>query len=211
MILDMIIAILVIGTMVQGYRHGLLRSLVRVVGWFIALGAAFFWSPEFNTIVKTNTHLYDSIYGNINQKVSTAISPAELQGSMPTIIHDPLANLINSLAGSISAGLSNLLFTIACFLMVTFAVQAILHILISLLSKEHNRGITGFFDGCIGMIFGFIKGILYVFVLLALMIPVASLADPKVLTFLMENLNNSHFASELYNNNLILLIMKDML
>lgn len=211
MILDIIIAILVIGTMVQGYRHGLLRSLVRVVGWFIALGAAFFWSPEFNTIVKTNTHLYDSIYGNINQKVSTAISPAELQGSMPTIIHDPLANLINSLAGSISAGLSNLLFTIACFLMVTFAVQAILHILISLLSKEHNRGITGFFDGCIGMIFGFIKGIVYVFVLLALMIPVASLADPKVLTFLMENLNNSHFASELYNNNLILLIMKDML
>lgn len=211
MILDVIIAIVIIGTMVQGYRHGLLKTLVHTVGWFLALAFAFMWSPKFNEFILDNTGLYNSIYGNINEKVSTTLSPVEMQGSMPTIIQDPLTNLTNSLAGSISLGLSNLLFTIVCFLVITLAVQTVLHIAISLVSKEHNHGITGFFDGCLGMVFGFIKGIIYVFILLALMVPIASLADPKIMTFLMENLGNSYFTSELYDNNLILLIMKDLL
>lgn len=211
MILDVIVAIVIIGTMVQGYRHGLLQTLVHTVGWFLSLAFAFIWSPKFNAFILDNTDLYSSIYGNINEKVSTTLTPAEMQGSMPTIIQDSLTNLINSLSGSISVGLSNLLFTIACFLVITLAVQAVLHILIALVSKEHNDGITGFFDGCTGMIFGFIKGIIFVFILLALMVPIASLANPEVMTFLTENLDHSYIASELYNNNLVLLIMKDLL
>nr|WP_315024786.1 CvpA family protein [uncultured Aminipila sp.] len=211
MILDVIVAVVIIGTMVQGYRHGLLQTLVHTVGWFLAVAFAFIWSPKFNAFILDNTDLYSSIYGNINEKVSTTLTPAEMQGNMPTIIQDSLTNLINSLSGSISVGLSNLLFTIACFLIITLAVQAVLHIAISLVSKKHNQGITGFFDGCLGMVFGFIKGIIYVFVLLALMVPIASLADPKVMTFLTESLGNSYFANELYDNNLILLIMKDLL
>lgn len=211
MILDVIVAIVIIGTMVQGYRHGLLQTLVHTVGWFLSLAFAFIWSPKFNAFILDNTDLYSSIYGNINEKVSTTLTPAEMQGSMPTIIQDSLTNLINSLSGSISVGLSNLLFTIACFLAVTLAVQAVFHILIALVSKEHNDGITGFLDGCTGMIFGFIKGIIFVFILLALMVPIASLANPQVMTFLTENLDHSYIASELYNNNLILLIMKDLL
>ncbi|WP_312647328.1 CvpA family protein [Aminipila sp.] len=211
MILDIIVAVVIIGTMVQGYRHGLLQTLVHTVGWFLALAFAFIWSPKFNAFILDNTDLYSSIYGNINEKVSTTLTPAEMQGSMPTIIQDSLTNLINSLSGSISVGLSNLLFKIACFLIITLAVQIVLHIAISLVSKERNHGITGFLDGCIGMVFGFIKGIVYVFILLTLMVPIASLADPKVMTFLMENLGNSYLAGELYDNNLILLIMKDLL
>ncbi|MHC1723241.1 MAG: CvpA family protein [Aminipila sp.] len=211
MILDVIVAIVIIGTMVQGYRHGLLQTLVHTVGWVLALAFAFIWSPRFNEFIMDNTGLYKLIYGNINEKVSTTLSPVEMQGNMPTIIQDPLTNLTNSLAGSISAGLSNLLFTIACFLAITLATQAILHILIALVSKKHNDGLTGLLDGCIGMVFGFIKGLIYVFVLLALMIPIASLANPKIMTFLMESLGNSYFATELYDNNLIVLIMKDLL
>ncbi|QAT41853.1 CvpA family protein [Aminipila luticellarii] len=211
MILDMFIAAVVIGTMVRGYRHGLLRSFIHTIGWFAALGAAFIWSPQFNTFILDHTGLYPAIYGNINEKVSTTISPAEMQGSMPTIIQTPLTNMIHSLSDSVSTGLSNLFFTIVCFLAVVFAVQAFLHVLISLLSKEHNDGITGFFDGCMGMLFGFIKGIVYTFILLALMLPAATLIHPNVLPLLIENLGRSHFALELYNNNLILLIVKDLL
>lgn len=211
MILDVIVAVVIIGTMVQGYRHGLLKTLIHTVGWFLALAFAFIWSPKFNAFILDNTDLYSSIYGNINEKVSTTLTPAEMQGSMPTIIQDSLTSLINSLSGSISVGLSNLLFTIACFLIITLAVQAVFHILIALISKEHNNGITGFFDGCMGMVFGFVKGIIFAFVLLALMVPGASLANPKVMAFLTDSLNHSYIASELYNNNLILLIMKDLL
>jgi len=211
MILDIIVTVIVIATMVQGYRHGLLKSFIHVVGWFAALAAAFICSPQVNGFLLDNTNIINLIYNKINEKVSTALSPADMQESMPTIIQDPLTNLTNSLSGSISLSLSNLLFTIACFLIIVLAVRIILHILMSFLSKEHNDGITGFADGLMGMFFGFIKGILYVFVFLAFMIPAASLANPEIMNFLMGSLESSYIAGDLYNNNLILLIMKNFL
>ncbi|QIB68117.1 CvpA family protein [Aminipila butyrica] len=210
MILDAIIAAVVIGSMLRGFHHGLLRSFVRLAGWLASLSAAFILSPKFNDFILEHTNCYDSIYENVNKKVSTTMSPAEMQGSMPTIIQEPLTNMVHTLSGSISAGLSNLFFTIACFLIVVLAVQVVLHTIISLFSREHNDGISGLLDGTAGMLFGFIKGIIYVFVLLALMIPTVSLFFPEALTLLTENLNASHLAGELYNNNLILLIMQDL-
>lgn len=210
MIIDNIVAAIIIATMVQGYRHGFLRTLIHTVGWIIALAFGFIWSPKLNQYILDNTDFYQSIYSNINKKISTTLSPAEMQGNVPTIIHDSLSKLTTSLAGSISESLSNLLLTVVCFLIITLAIQIILHLLISLLSKERNDGITGFCDGFMGMIFGFIKGIIYVFVVLALMVPVASLAEPNVMTFIMDSLEKSRFAIDLYDNNLILLIIKDL-
>lgn len=210
MILDVIVAVIVIGTMIQGYRHGLLRTLIHTVGWVVAIALGFIWSPKFNEFIINNTKFYDFIYGNINEKISTTLTPTEMLESLPTIIQEPLLNLTNSFSGSISLSLSNLLFTIACFLVITFAIQAIFHLLIVLLSKEHNDGLTGFCDGFMGILFGFFKGIVYVFIILAIMVPIASLANPKVITFLMENLQTSHIASDLYNNNLLMLIIKDL-
>ena len=59
-------------------------------------------------------------------------------------------------------------------------------------------------DGFVGLLFGFVKGIIYVFILLALLFPVATMANTDTYTLLMDSLYASNIALELYDNNLFL-------
>lgn len=211
MILDLGVMVIVIGTMIQGYRSGLLQAFVRTAGWLIAMVCGFIFQPRFNEFIRKETDFYESFYMNINEKISGSLSAGQVESNLPSILQDPASKFSEALSNSASSAVTDLIFSIVCFLIVILLVQAVLHLVISLFSKERNDGLTGFFDGCAGMFFGFIKGIVYTFVILALMVPLASLAEPSVMTFILDNLAESRIASELYNNNLILLIIGDFL
>jgi hypothetical protein len=75
----------------------------------------------------------------------------------------------------------------------------------SLFSKKHNDGIIGFLDGSFGLIAGAIKGLLLIFILLALLVPVISLSSGNGLASALEA---SRIAGTLYDNNYLLLIVK---
>lgn len=211
MVLDIIVIVIVLSTMVQGYRHGFLQTFIHTVGWIIALAVSYTWSPKVKTFILDKTNFYQFVYDNIFDKVNTTMSPQEIQSTLPTIIQEFVTKLTGSFSDSLATGLSDLLFTIISFLVVVMAIQLVLHLIFSLLGKGHNDGLPGFFDGFTGLLFGFIKGVLLVFFLLALMFPIASLAAPNVMTFLMHNLESSRLAGDLYNNNLILLVVRDFM
>jgi uncharacterized membrane protein required for colicin V production len=211
MVLDIVVVVIVLGTMVQGYRHGFLQTFIHTVGWFVALVVSYTWSPRVKEVILAKTDFYEFVYNNVFEKVNGTMPQEGIQSTLPTIIQESVSKLTDVFSDSVATGLSDLLFTIISFLIVAIAVQLVLHLIFSLLSKEHNDGLPGFFDGFTGLLFGFIKGILLVFVCLAVMVPIASLADPKVMTFLMDNLENSRIAADLYNNNLILLVVRDFM
>ena len=198
--------------MVQGYRRGFVRTFLPTLGWFIGLGAAFFCSPKLKTLIVENTTLYQSVYNAVSEKVSTTLSPAEMQGTLPTIVQEFVSKLTDTLSGSIATGISDFLFTVLAFLLLALGIKWIIFIIFSLPSRRKGgTGLPGLFNGLMGLLFGLIKGLVIVFILLALLLPVASLAEPKYLTLLLDNLEHSRIAIELYNNNLILLIVRDFM
>lgn len=212
MILDVIVAVIIIFTMVQGYRRGFLRTFLPTLGWFIGLAAAFFCSPKLKTLLVEHTTLYQSVYNAVSEKVSTTLSPAEMQSTLPTIVQEFVSKLTDTLSGSIATGISDFLFTVLAFLLLALGIKWIIFIIFSLPSKRKGgNGLPGLFNGLMGLLFGLIKGLVIVFILLALLLPVASLVEPKYLTLLLDNLDHSKIAIELYNNNLILLIVRDFM
>lgn len=211
MILDITVVVIVLGTMIRGYRHGLVSAFIRTAGWLLALALGFIFSPMVKSFILDNTLFYDNIYNNINEKVGTFLTPDQLQADLPTIIQNPFLSFTESLSGSIAESLSDFIVTVLCFLIVTIIVNFILRLVMGVFSKERNNGITGFLDGSRGMLFGFVKGIIYVFVFLAFMFPITSLANPDIMNALAESLSNSHIAMELYHNNPVLLIVRDIL
>ena len=211
---DGIIVILLIFTIVSGYRRGFIHTFIHTVGWLLAVILGFVWYPHVIKFLKEKTAFYDAVHGKIAERISEnagSATDAAMTG-IPEVIRDLLDKAIGSatdaIALSMSDSLSNLIFNIIGFLVVAIAIKLILLGLTILFSKEKNGGFIGGIDGFLGLLAGALKGIILVYILLALMVPITSLSGSS---FLMGELDGSVLGSYLYDNNLILRMVKGFL
>lgn len=211
---DGIIVIIVIFAIIQGYRRGFVHTFIHTVGWIIAVVLGFVWYPHVIKFLKEKTGFYESIHGKIAERIAENAGDAanSAMTGIPEVIRDLLDKAIdsatNALAVTMSDSLTNLIFNIIGFLTVAVAIKLILMTATFLFSKEKNGGFIGGVDGFFGLLAGALKGIILVYILLALMVPVTSLSGSS---FLIGQLDGSVLGSYLYDNNLILKMVKGFL
>ena len=95
------------------------------------------------------------------------------------------------------------------FFLIVLAVGLVCSFLTRLFSKQYNGGFFGLLDWLLGGIMGLLSGLFYVFVFLALIVPVTALFMPGLSETLMASFAESRIAGSLYDNNLLLLIFRD--
>jgi len=211
---DGIIAILIVFTMIQGFRHGFVYTFIHTVGWILAVVLGFVWYPYVIEFLKEKTPLYDSIHGKIAERVAenTGNAADSAMSGIPEVIRSMLDKAVDSattaITNTMSDNLTNLIFNLLGFLVVAIAIKLILMSLTFLFSKEKNSGIIGGVDGFFGLLAGALRGIILVYILLALMVPITSLTGSQ---FLIGQVDGSVLGSYLYENNLILQIVKGFL
>ena len=76
-----------------------------------------------------------------------------------------------------------------------------------ILSGRKRKNLLGTVDSSVGLLFGAIKGAILIFLLLALMFPLATLFTPEQIHALNEQLNNSYIAGYLYDVNPLIYFM----
>jgi len=174
----------------------------------------FVWYPHVIQFLKEKTEFYDSVHGKIAERMAENAgntTDAAMTG-IPEVIRDLLDKAIdsatNAIVVSMSDSLSNLLINIIGFLVVAIAIKLVLMLLTMMFSKEKNSGIIGGMDGIFGLLAGALKGVILVYILLALMVPITSLSGSA---FLIGQLDGSVLGSYLYDNNLILKMVKGFL
>lgn len=211
---DGIIVIILIFATVYGYRRGFVHTFIHTVGWMLAVVLGFVWYPHVINFLKEKTGFYDTVHSKIAERITenaSSTTDAAMTG-IPEVIRGLLDKTVDSatsaIATSMSDSLSNLIFNIIGFLVVAFAIKLFLLVLTTLFSKEKNKGIIGGLDGFFGLLAGALKGVILVYILLALMVPITSLSGSS---FLMGELDGSVLGSYLYENNLILGLVKGFL
>lgn len=211
---DGLIVIIVIFTIIQGYRRGFVHTFIHTVGWILAVVLGFVWYPHVIGFLKEKTGFYDAVRARIAERVAeNAGNTADsVMTGIPEVIRDLLDKAIdsatNAIAVSLSENLTNLIFNIIGFLAVAAAIKLFLMVLTFLFSKEKNGGFIGGIDGFFGLLAGALKGVILIYILLALMVPVTSLSGSS---FLINQLDGSVLGSYLYDNNLILRMVKGLL
>lgn len=211
---DGIIVIILIFTAVQGYRHGFVQTFIHTVGWVLAVVLGFVWYPHVIGFLKEKTGFYDVVHAKIAERIAeNAGSAADSAiAGIPEVIRGLLNKAVdsatNAIASSISDTLTGMIFNIIGFLAVALLIKMVLLVLTTLFSKEKNSGIIGGIDGLFGLFAGALKGIIIVYILLAIMVPISSLSGSPVLS---TGLDNSVLGSYLYDNNLILMTVKSLL
>ena len=211
MVLDIIIAVIVIFAMVFGFRAGFLCTFFHTVGWIVALVLAFVWSSSASLFLHEHTNIYDIIHKAMSAKFADAFAIERLSATLPGLLKEMISSLSRLATEIATDAVSDFLFAVTAFLMLVLLIKLGLYLLTALLSKKHHGGFRGFIDGSLGLVMGFIKGIFVVFVLLAVMIPALGIFDSGLASVVCDWLDSSYFARSLYDNNIIVLVVRDFI
>ena len=208
MIFDIIILIILVLTMVFGLRRGFMYSFIHTLGLIGSLVAAFVFTKPVQRLLADNTMLdenfYNTIFENVSASLNSILSPTD---TLPLILTDSINAAADDTAAMAAQNLTDFAMQIISFIAIFIVVKLICYIAISIFSKRNNDGFTGFFDGLLGLIAGLIKGLLIIFVFLALLAPGMNLMSPASAEIFMTALDNSYIAKTLYDANFLLLVL----
>ena len=208
MIFDIIILIILVLTMVFGFRRGFVYSFIHTLGLIGSLAAAFLFRKPVQGLISDNTMLdenfYNTIFENVSTSLNSVLGPAD---TLPLILTDKINAAADDTAAVIAQNLTDFALQIISFFAIFIVVKLLCYIIISIFSRKNNDGFTGFFDGLLGLIAGLIKGLLIVFVFLALLAPGMNLMSPASAEIFMTALDNSYIAKTLYDANFLMLIL----
>lgn len=208
MIFDILILIILVLTMVFGFRRGFVYSFIHTLGLIGSLVAAFIFARPAQKLLSENTQLdenfYNTIFDNVASSLDSMLTPAD---TLPLILSTKVDAAANDTAAIIAQNLTDFATLIISFLAIFIVIKLICYIIISIFSRRNNDGFVGFFDGLLGLIAGLIKGVLIVFVFLALLAPGMNLMSPASAEILMTALENSYIAKTLYDANFLLLVL----
>jgi len=201
-----IIALLFIGAF-NGFRRGLLSSILGILSLLGALATAYFLGQQaqgllqmfqvdvmieqfLNTTVFINNPLFETNLADSNviqllQDGLTAIGiPAFITDALNTFIND----LNQPLGQALAEGLTNLAMLVLSFVLVYFIARLIITLLLkSLVKIVKDNKISSSVDQILGLIFGFLRSAVFVMVVIAALMAL-SFINPGVNTLLVDQL-----------------------
>lgn len=212
MILDIIVIVIMVLCMVFGFRRGFVHTFVHTLGWFGAMVAAFFFTSQLKDLLTEKTTLYDQIFTMFSDKLSLSTdSVTSSAATLPLILNRSINSATAEASNLLSTKLADLTMTILCFVIIFIVVKALLFFITLAFSRKQNKGFVGFFDGLLGLVAGMIRGIIFVFIFLALLLPITNLVSPASTQLILNSLSASYFSRTLYDSNFIVLIINDFL
>lgn len=204
MILDICLGIILIFSVIVGYRKGFTEAFLHTIGWILAIVLGFVWTPSVAAFLRGNTHLEESLRGILNERLAQGGTGQEsLLSGIPEILSDYFSDAVSVIQSNTVENLIDIIITILALLCIILIIKLIFFLITLLFSKRKRGGIIAFSDGMLGLTFGAIKGLLLICILLALFLPLSNFFQSEVL---LDQLYSSTYAIQIYNNNPIFLL-----
>jgi uncharacterized membrane protein required for colicin V production len=209
MILDLLAVVILLFSIIRGARKGFVKTCFNFMQWFICIIAGFFLCTPIKEYLCSHTTLDDAIHNYILDQIHTSIEESAPYQSIPDLFRSWMEGDADFIYGT-SASITDIAMTVLSFLLMILAVKVVGGILVLLFSKEHHDGVIGCLDGMLGFLFGAVRGVLMLFILFALLVPVLMLLPGTLSVALKEAMDQSMISSMLYDDNLLLILLRDL-
>lgn len=209
MVFDIIIGIVLIVTMVFGFRKGFVYSIIHTLGWFGAIVLAFFATGPVRKLAEANTDISDRIYAIFIEKLNISSDSLHVSlESLPPLVGQGIDTSMAGAAETLADKLTFLTMTLLCFIVTLLVIKAIIF-LVTIGISSKKKGFTGAVDGILGLVAGLLRGVIFVFLFLAILVPLANFVSPASTQLIVDSLNGSHLAGTLYDNNFLVNLLQD--
>ena len=188
---------------VRGYTRGLLRIVYSLAACILMLTASTMAAPYVRDNILSQTGIESVIYSNIEKQIA-------VQGQKTTGDFD-MANILLQQSGaydSISMQLTNAIMTGLSFFIVIFLLGIVEYFVRRLIRKIERVPVISTVNRVAGFGVGFIKGIVIVWLLLALISLLATSEAGQAMTVY---INDSLMLKYLYENNPVIKLIENIL
>ena len=215
--IDLLVLILMILSTYLGYKKGFLKTITGVLSIVLSLIFAVTLYPHMESFIKS-TPVYETVYENVGEH----IAPPDVDSNK---ISDYGAGTLNlprnflkqiqkganetkeDIATSISESVADSAVKIVSMLAVFLVARLLIFMVVFVAGLIKKLPLIGWSDRMLGVLFGFIRGFLIVYLLLAV---ITVSAHFKSDNFAAKAVKQSEFAKIMYNNNVFLdFIYKD--
>ena len=174
--LDWVIIILVVYSTFQGLRYGLFLSLARLAGVLAGLFAAYAYYQPFSLYLVEHWRVNEKIFPVVREIFKSWIPVQSLIPPLPgkAALFSPLDLLgKTALPGgeALLRVISNTIVEAAGFMIIFFTVSMVINIAGLLLTRAAGFSLLGPVNHLGGLVFGLLRGIAYVFLLLLILSP----------------------------------------
>lgn len=188
---------------VRGYTRGLLRIVYSLAACILMLTASSMAAPYVRDNILSQTGIESVVYSNIEKQIA-------VQGQKATGDFD-MANILLQQSGaydSISTQLTNAIMTGLSFFIVIFLLGIVEYFVRRLIRKIERVPVISTVNRVAGFGVGFIKGIVIVWLLLALISLLATSEAGQAMTVY---INDSLMLKYLYENNPVIKLIENIL
>lgn len=214
-IIDLILIGIVLLSTFLGYKKGLIGVAFKIVSFIIALIVTLILFKPISNYIITNTEFANTIENAIVEKLSTAeIEEGQIEeGStdLPNVVVDyingGIQNTVNQAKDSVVKVVAHNLTETAISIIVMIGIFIITRLILlfakAILEAVSELPIVKQFNEVGGIIYGIIRAMLLIYVILAIISLILPMLDE---TMILSAINNSILTKMLYNNNIILMI-----
>lgn len=217
-IVDVVLAIIILGNAILGYKKGLASILFSLISLVLAIVLVFVLYKPVSNYVFNNTSLNEKfeniIRDNLERKFENTSDEEEIEvketGVFSTLVEGKSEEVIrgtkSKVINDLSITVSKKVIQIAVFIALFLVIRLILFVIKNSISAIVDLPIINVVDGAGGMIYGLVKGFLIIYIILAILSFILPLFSNNIV---LEAINNSKLGNIMFNKNVLLnLIIK---
>ncbi len=197
MLADAFVVAVVVIAIVIGYKMGFLKSVISVVSYVASIILSFLFYPILSDFL-VKTPLYPFFVEKLNKNY---LSAEKFALSEDGFFASYLNKGIESATEGIAGAMAQLLISIIAFVIIIILSKIAIRLIAKALKVFTKLPVIKQFNRLGGAIAGAFMGVLVIYIVFALVVVISPLkADSKV----MAEIEKSSFASEMYENNILL-------
>jgi len=214
--MDIFTIIVIIIMSILGYKKGFTVTVMHIVSWVVAGILAVKFYPVVSTYFINNTKVYQKILTFINEKMTT-IAEIAVDGTnfnisdfikLPKVVNDMVKGLDFSskeiVSATVGEAISKILLDVVSIIAIFVVVKLVLFVLTIILDRIADLPILKQLNNIGGLALGGLKGLILIFILLALLVPIIGITENELL---ISSLEKSTVTKYLYDNNIVFKII----
>ena len=197
MLADAFVVAVVVIAIAMGYKMGFLKTFISVVSYVASIILSFFFYPVLSDFLM-KTPLYPFFVEKLSKNYLASGNAAVSEGGFFAKF---LSKGIESATEGIAGAMAQLLVNIIAFVAIIILSKIAIRLIAKALNIFTKLPVIKQFNRLGGAVVGAFVGVLVVYIVFAVVVVVSPLkADSKV----MAEIQKSSFASEMYENNILL-------
>lgn len=206
-IIDLVLVLIIALFTFIGYKQGLVKAAIKIFSFFIAIAIALILYKPISNIVIEKTTVDDKIKSTMveNVKINEEENEESKEGS--NILKNNLTNKIiagaNDTMEQIAGAFTIKIIEIGVILLLYVIARIVLKFISALTDLITKLPIIKQINKAGGTVYGFLKGIIIVYVLLGIIY----LISPAIKSNALNEIDNTIITKYVYNNNVLLKIV----